>query len=84
MVLIARGEEIEVARENEEAVLGVGLYMASILNDSALDAEYLRRRKTKIVNIPVDPAESFTGRGGAQYSSRYKMVQRKVILRNAC
>ena len=84
MVLFARSEKVKVTSENEEAVLGIGLYMASVLDDGAFDAEYLRRSKTKIVNIPVDPAESFTGRSGAQYSPQYKMVQRKVILRNAC
>ena len=80
VVLFASSEKVKVTSENEEAVLGIRLYMASILSDSAFDTEYLRGRKTKIVNIPVYPTESFTGRGDAQYSPRYKMAQRKVIL----
>ena len=44
VMLIAGSEEVKVPSKNEEIVLGIRLDMASIRNDGALDAKYLRGR----------------------------------------
>ena len=74
VVLFSRGEKVEVSGENEEAVCGIRIHVTGVFQDGVLNSEYLRRRETKIMDIPMNPAESPMVSRDTQYSSRDEMV----------
>ena len=63
VVLFARGEKVEVAGEDEEAVRGIRIHMSGVVQDGMLNCEYLRGREPVIMNVPMDPAEPLITRG---------------------
>ena len=63
VVLFARGEKVEVAGKDKEAVRGIRIHMSGVVQDGMLNSEYLRGRETIIMNVPMNPAESFLACG---------------------
>ena len=74
VVMFARREEVEVAREDEEAASGIRIHMSGVFQDGVLNSEYLRGREAVVMDVPVHPTETFITRHNTKYSPRDKII----------